>query len=343
MKRKSNLELLRSVIMIMLIMHHYADHGGFVFDNGEVTLNRIFLQFIHLFGKMGICVYVLISGYFLVEATFRWKKVVKLILEVQFYCLLCFGATVLLGTTEFTWTRLLMSIFPISTGMYWFVTTYIILYILSPYLNIMIHNLGQKRHLQLICFLLVIWSFIPTFSRLDICYSQLGWFITLYLSAAYIRLYPERKWISYFSRMKWFFVAFGLSFLSVLILDVFEYAIPSFEVDMEFFWGQSKITTYLSSLTLFMAFARLEVKQSRFINTLAGTTFGIYLLHDNTFISRELWTEWLDTDALIRSPKLIPHVFVATFCIFSACACVDLLRKNLVEKPLIKLLHLDEK
>lgn len=342
MKRKSNLELLRIVTMVMLIMHHYADHGGFVFANGEVTWNRIFLQFIHLFGKMGICVYVLISGYFLVESTFRWKKVVKLILEVQFYCLLCFGVTVFMGTTEFTWTRLFMSVFPVSSQMYWFVTTYIILYIISPYLNVMIHNLGQKRHLQLICFLLVIWSMIPTVFKVDICYSQLGWFITLYLSAAYIRLYPEQKWISYFGRLKWFFVTFGISFLLVLILDAFEYLIPTFEVDMEFFWGQSKITTYLCSLTLFMAFLQMEVKQSSFINTLAGTTFGIYLLHDNTFISRELWTEWLDTDALIHSIKLIPHVFVATICIFCVCTCVDLLRKNLLEKPVIRLLHLDK-
>lgn len=335
MERKSNLELLRIVSMIMIILHHYADHGGFVFADGEITGNRIILQSIHLFGKMGICVFVLITGYFMVEASFRWKKVLKLVLEVQFYSWICFGVAVLSEGVEFTWQRLFMTAFPVTTSLYWFVTTYIILYILSPYLNILIHHLTKKQHLELILFLLVIWSIIPTLFQIDLNYSQLGWFVLLYLTAAFLRLYPDEKWLERFGKLRYFFVCYGFVLLTVLILDLFEYLIPEFSVDMEYFGGQNKITTYLCALTLFMAFENMKIKGSRFINELASTTFGIYLLHDNTFISRVLWTEWLNTDALVKSPWLLVHLLAAAGCVFCVCAVIDYGRKRLLEIPFL--------
>lgn len=334
--RKSNMELLRIVSMVMIILHHYADHGGFVFGNGEITINRIILQSVHLFGKMGVCIFVLISGYFLVESKFRWKKVLKLELEVQFYSLLCFGLTVLGGDVGFSWQRLVMSVFPVMNSMYWFVTTYMVLYILAPFINILVHHMNKKQHFSLILFLLVIWSIIPTFLRLDICYSQLGLFLMLYLTAAYVRLYPNETVMKCYGKMRYFFVCYGFIFLTVLFLDFLEYMIPEFSLDMEYFGGQNKITTYLCALSLFLAFLNLEVKRSRWINGIASTTFGVYLLHDNTFISRVLWTEWLDTDALIHSAWLLPHLLVAVGCIFGICVAVDYVRQRVLEKPLFE-------
>ncbi len=339
MKRKSNMELLRIVSMFMIVLHHYADHGGFVFENGEITLNRIFLQAVHLFGKMGICVFVLISGYFMVESTFRWKKVLKLVCEVQFYCLVCFAITVWGGSVEFTWKRLFMSIFPVSTSMYWFVTTYIILYFLSPYLNVMLHHITREQHLELILFLLTIWSILPTLFELDICYSQLGMFVLLYMMAAYVRLYPDRVWLQRFGKLRYFLASYGFIFLTVLVFDLLEYLIPEFSLDMEYFGGQNKITTFICAFSMFNAFLHLEVKQNQWINRIAATTFGVYLLHDNTFISRSLWTEWLDTDQWIHSPGLLPHLIVTAICIFCGCAVLDYLRGTLLEKPLFSWLE----
>lgn len=340
MERKSNMELLRIISMIMIILHHYADHGGFVFENGEITLNRIFLQAVHLFGKMGICVFVLISGYFMVESTFRWKKALKLVLEVQFYCLFCLGITVLNGSVEFTWRRLFMSLFPVSHSMYWFVTTYMVLYFLSPCLNIMLHHMTRRQHLGLVLFLLTIWSILPTFPlEMELCYSPLGLFVLLYLAAAYVRLYPEREWVRRFGRMRYFLASYGFIFLTVLFFDLLEYCIPEFSLNMEYFGGQNMITTLVCAFSMFHAFLHLEIKQNKWINRVAATTFGIYLLHDNTFINRSLWTEWLDTDQWIHSPGLLPHLIVTTVFVFCVCSILDYLRGMLLEKPLFSWLE----
>lgn len=338
-ERKSNMELLRIISMVMIVLHHYADHGGFVFSNGEITINRVILQAVHLFGKMGICVFVLISGYFMVESEFRWRKALKLVMEVQFYALLCFGLTVLSGDVEFTWERLFISVFPVTNSLYWFVTTYMVFYFLTPYLNVMIHHLTKRQHFSLLLFLLVIWSVIPTFLRIDICYSQLGLFILLYLTAAYIRLYPDVEGLKRFGKLRYFFACYGFIFLTVLFLDLLEYLIPEFSLDMEYFGGQNKITTYLCALSMFIAFLNMDVRQNKWINGVASTTFGVYLLHDNTFISRLLWTEWLDTDALIHSYKLLPHLILAAGCVFAGCAVIDQMRQMFLERPLQKILR----
>lgn len=124
--------------------------------------------------------------------------------------------------------------------------------------------------------------------------------------------------------------------MTVLFLDFLEYIIPEFSLDMEYFGGQNKITTYLCALSLFAAFLNLKVKQNRWVNSIAATTFGVYLLHDNTFISRLLWTEWLDTDALIHSPWLLLHLLAAAGCVFVICVGIDYIRQKLLEKPLFE-------
>ena len=63
-KRNSNFEILRIIAIIMIIMHHYAVHSGFLWNN-QITTNRIIINFFQMFGKLGVCLFIMISGYFL--------------------------------------------------------------------------------------------------------------------------------------------------------------------------------------------------------------------------------------------------------------------------------------
>ena len=64
--RSSNIELLRIIAMIMIIAHHVSVHSGFVYPGEIISFNRLWIQFIQLGGKIGVNIFVLISGYFLV-------------------------------------------------------------------------------------------------------------------------------------------------------------------------------------------------------------------------------------------------------------------------------------
>ena len=51
----------------------------------SININRFVGQFLYIGGKLGVVIFVLISGYFLVDSKFKIKKLLKLFLEVLFY------------------------------------------------------------------------------------------------------------------------------------------------------------------------------------------------------------------------------------------------------------------
>ena len=78
-KRQSNIELLRIITMIMIVAHHFSVHGNFDFPINTVTINRLWIQFIQIGGKIGVDVFVLISGYFLITAdSLKINKAIKM-------------------------------------------------------------------------------------------------------------------------------------------------------------------------------------------------------------------------------------------------------------------------
>ena len=55
--RESNIELLRIVSMVLIIMHHFTVHGTFPFTQ-ELTFNKVFLQVFGLGGKAGVVAFI---------------------------------------------------------------------------------------------------------------------------------------------------------------------------------------------------------------------------------------------------------------------------------------------
>lgn len=72
-ERNSNFEILRIISMIMIIAHHYAVHG-FVSNDLEYSFNRYIVGILSLGGKLGNTIFILISGYFMVNSRITKKK-----------------------------------------------------------------------------------------------------------------------------------------------------------------------------------------------------------------------------------------------------------------------------
>ena len=81
--RESNIELLRIVSMVLIIMHHFSVHGTFPFTP-ELTFNKVFLQVFGLGGKAGVVAFVMITGYFMVSSSFKLHKFGKLVGQIRF-------------------------------------------------------------------------------------------------------------------------------------------------------------------------------------------------------------------------------------------------------------------
>ena len=87
-ERKSNFELLRIIAMFMIIFHHISVHSNF---NNLTTTNLLYLKFIQIGGKIGVNIFVLISGYFLINTErIKINKIFKLWGQMLFYSLLIY-------------------------------------------------------------------------------------------------------------------------------------------------------------------------------------------------------------------------------------------------------------
>ena len=104
--RNSAVELLRIVAMIIIIFHHFAVHGVFTWNN-ELTIPHFWYNFISSGGKIGINIFILISGYYLIkdnEPKHFIKKLIKLWSQIIFYSVifyLIFEITHLIYTLNF--------------------------------------------------------------------------------------------------------------------------------------------------------------------------------------------------------------------------------------------------
>ena len=65
-ERQSNIELLRILAMVMIVAHHFAVHSGLPIWSGHGA-NVFWAQFLCMQGKVGVDLFVLITGCFLVE------------------------------------------------------------------------------------------------------------------------------------------------------------------------------------------------------------------------------------------------------------------------------------
>ena len=84
-KRKIGVEYLRIVSMLLIVANHFLLFTGVLDNVKPFTISYYIVWLLEAIGYVGVDCYVLISGYFLIQSKFSWKKVLGLIGEVWFY------------------------------------------------------------------------------------------------------------------------------------------------------------------------------------------------------------------------------------------------------------------
>lgn len=342
--RNSNLEILRIISMVLVVAHHYSIHG---FETIEMTygLNRFVAGILSLGGKLGVACFILISGYFMVQSKFTLKKLLRLLTEVWFYSIVIGVISLLfLQPAKPVGLREIASIlFPVG---YWFITDYILLMLISPGLNLLISKMKKQVHLAVLLSAFVLWSVIPSFAAAELGYSDFGWFVILYFTAAYIRKYVNME-----KRNAWkhFLVAI-LSYLIVIASNVLmiyfgnRWNMPGLMEQSIRFSELNSPFIFITAIELLIGFAKRKPFHNRIVNAVAGAALGVYLIHDNIIFRSSLWQGILKVPDMYQSEFLIVHALVSIALIYLVCTGIDLLRQITVEKVFVRAMdrHLEQ-
>ena len=158
--RNSNFELLRIVSMFLIVLYHVILHGNTV-GNCTNDIIKVFLTLIMYISIIHVNSFVLLTGYFQSKSTFKKNKLISLILQALFYMIVIIVVLESLGIISLSKLEILKEVLFLDVNSYWFIKTYVFLYLLSPFLNILIKNLKQKDYKKLLIILTVIVSVLP--------------------------------------------------------------------------------------------------------------------------------------------------------------------------------------
>ena len=87
-RRNSRIELLRIICMVMIVAYHYSMYGFYAQDL-MYSANKPFVELLSLGGQVGVSVFVLISGYYMVDLNYSFRKFSLFMGQIWFYTLGC--------------------------------------------------------------------------------------------------------------------------------------------------------------------------------------------------------------------------------------------------------------
>lgn len=270
------MELLRIVAMLLVMILH-TDLISFDGLNVVDPVNEPTLSFFRIAVQTTsfVCVnvFILISGWYGIRP--RFSRLSEFCFQVLFFLLLSYGGHLLFNDEVFFSLNMLIHLFLLNG--YWFVTAYLLLYILSPVLNAFVEK--ESRH-QMKVVLILFYIFQTVYGWLEdgILWFDKGFsvvsFLGLYLLGRYMRIYqPNCCKASYRKDILLFVVLIMLQ--SVMVFIAFIWNIET--ITQKIFMNLSPLMI-LSSVFLLLAFSKIKL-QNNWINWIASSCFAAYLLH----------------------------------------------------------------
>ena len=327
MKKQRNIqiEIIRILAMFMIVLGHVFLYGHVAENVQNSMMTREIITAIKVFATPGTDIFVLISGYFLLNSKMSVKRITILWLQILFYSVSLYLFMTVLGTNTFSCKGLVMAFFPIAFNQYWFMRVYFYLVLCAPFLNRLLNSLNQEAHKYLILLgiiLMVIPASIPGIALFN---SEAGngilWFMMLYSTGAYFSKYPPRYSARRYIIMAFicFMVAFlskeGISWLSTFLGFAGK--------------GESRFCTfdafpiYVESCCLICVGIKMKLKirhncfVEKAILFLSESTAGVYMIHEHPLVRSIIW-RWLNSG----NHMIVYAIFIAVF-VFVACSMID--------------------
>lgn len=349
-KRESNFEVLRIISMLFIVFWHIIIYGNMI-ENCQNEGIKVILEILKFVIVVHVNSFVLVSGYFQSKSKFKINKFFGLIFQVVFYSAFIYLIGIGLGFVKnynfasilgkFTWN---------SIAKYWFINTYLIVYLFSDYINKFINSLTKKNLENFLVIGFIVFSIMPVIScgkLLDNTGYNFYHFIYVYVLGAYLRLFSLKKscYLEKLSinRYRIFLICLfilctyinyslvvvadkfdGLNFIFDYMADVFKYNSLNYSLPL----------VIIQSVVYFELFGTFHFRNN-FINYISKYVFGVYLISENEIVRANIYG-LLGVKKYFYSYKMVLYMFLITVLIFVVCIFIDLLRDKLFRLVVIK-------
>ena len=336
--RNEGIDLLRIISMLMVTLLHVIGQGGFMIRNSAHPEPYYVCWLIETAAFCAVNCYGLISGYVGVKGHARISRLLELYLTALFYTL---GITLLTGLLRPEWIGrdvLLKSFFPVQWKTYWYFSAYVVVFLLSPYMNRLVLSLSQKecRRLMLVLFLVfsagtcIAKAFDVDFLELVGGYSLI-WLLVLYLFGACLRLSGLPRFRKRTLLIVYLICVF-VSWISKILIENATRARYGKAMHGRILTTYTAPTIFLCGICLLLLFEQLRIRTkllSALIKVFAPLSFSVYLIHAHPVIWDHILKNAFRSFADMSAALVWIPVLLAAAGILLVCLGIDYCRNRL--------------
>ena len=348
--KRANIDIMRLLLMAMVVMLHVLQirdalpapgHGPDALRIAGMALEALCIIAVNCF--------VVMSGYLHAHSSFNRKRFFELVAIVLFYgCgmyLLAYACGLRADADGLF--SFVQDMLPVSGGHYWFMSCYLILYLLMPFLNAGAKAVGEKTYRWLLGALLffscLLKSIVPVNLATDDMGYGLQWFLCLYLTGVYLRLHvlrsPEEQpeehnpfTFLYRHAGAWYAGCAAAVCVAACALSAFHNQTGRFAWYASVPFHYNFVLNYLGAVAFFLWFLKLRTGNAGVASLgarLAPHALGVYL-----FQAHPAWMTWM-TDGVSRLIKNTPsdnvpfelvQIVLTVLVLFAAGLVIDMIR-----------------
>ena len=288
-ERYYGLDLLRIIAMCGIVLLHLLGKGGILDLASENSFTYWSMWFLEILAFCSVNIFALISGYLgYGKNKFNSYRAFDLICIVATYSVIITAIIYFIFPSNTSIIKYLYDgLFSSITGRYWYITCYIPLLSLAPFINQFLQKITIEKHRLFILVLFL--SIIPTVFDRDFFITNFGsstlWLFVCYVIGAYMKRCPPK----YEKNYKYFLIYIICAF-TLLIVNIAGYQILS--TNIRYAISYTSPIVLIMAMSVFRIFETVKLSDckysKRLLIMLSGAAFDVYIIHNHVYVAEKI-------------------------------------------------------
>jgi len=308
--RNNSMDLLRVVAMFMILTVHFLGWGGAVNALTMSNINYYMIMPVYFISQIGNTLFFLLTGYFS-NGNIRTRKLVFLQRKTSFYVFGISLVVLLFGLNpDITIKYVVKSLFPIVFNRYWFISVYLILYILSALLCKGLEQISERMVLLIIAALLINNTFLYP-ANMTLLQGVLAFIVGYYLRA----YKPFEQW-----KDKYVLLAY-IVFLGMYAAERVAIRMVGLE-HTKLDEGLRYVLILLMAVMFFVFFEKVRFK-AQWPSKISANVIAVYLISACPPIVTLIYTDLVPIEEFAAKYWFVPYYIIVNVLVFALCIAID--------------------
>jgi len=208
--------------------------------------------------------------------------------------------------------HIIRSIFPTIFLNNWFITAYLLLYLLHPLFNIIIEKLSQRQLLAYNIIFFVLYNIVVFINQGVLFASQFIFSIGIYFFTAYLKIYMPKFINSRKNNNLFLFIGIAYLIVFQLLINGLGMHFRFFAIKIHYWATLNNPFVIIIAFTLFNKFRNLKIKNKAINYFSSSLSLLVYIIHEN-FVFKVYIRHILMYNLWIKTGKINIVLFIVAF------------------------------